>query len=129
MTVVDDGQSAPFEGDELEIQLILINVVKNACEAALQANVPAVIVKCGRSNSGCDDFVIRVSDNGPAIKDETFFAMGVPLVTTKPTGLGLGLVIVKGLLERYRGTLGFERNELNGISAVITLPLSSVKHG
>lgn len=129
VTVVDDGQSAPFEGDELEIQLILINVVKNACEAALQANVPAVIVKCGRSNSGCDDFVIRVSDNGPAIKDETFFAMGVPLVTTKPTGLGLGLVIVKGLLERYRGTLGFERNELNGISAVITLPLSSVKHG
>ena len=109
--------------DPLEMKLIFVNLIKNACEAALGGkNNPKVMV---RLSADKDRWLITIQDTGPAVDDETYVKLDVPLTTTKPDGLGFGLVIVRGLLANMGGALQLSRQASGGLEALVTIPRST----
>lgn len=94
------------EGDSLEIELVLRNLVKNAGESAAQADGAPRVVLAGERIG--DEVVITVTDNGPVRTKAEIDAFLVPLRSEKSGGLGLGLAIVRRIIEAYGGTIVFD---------------------
>jgi two-component system C4-dicarboxylate transport sensor histidine kinase DctB len=66
---------------------------------------------------------LTVADNGPGLPPEVMAALFMPFTTTKPHGLGLGLVICQDILREFGGTLAAENRA--GACFIITLPEAS----
>lgn len=96
----------PVLGAGLQLQQVVINLVKNAIEASRSVGTP-VRVAVGTTAEG-RDVVLTVADQGPGIPPEIQKNLFEPLVTTKPDGTGLGLTIVKRIVEEHAGTLSYE---------------------
>lgn len=64
---------------------------------------------------------VSVEDNGPGMTDEQLVRCLEPYVTTKTTGLGLGLSIRQAIVESHAGVLKISRNALHGCTAEFTL--------
>jgi signal transduction histidine kinase len=77
------------------------------------ASVSATLVRGGRLR-------IEVSDNGPGVPDEVAAHMFTPFFTTKPKGSGIGLALVKQLVHRNRGSVGYARAVAGGARFVLT---------
>ena len=103
------------EGDSLEIELVLRNLVKNAGESAAQADGAPRVVLAGERIG--DEVVITVTDNGPVRTKAEIDAFLVPLRSEKSGGLGLGLAIVRRIIEAYGGTIVFDVVEPQGVEA------------
>jgi signal transduction histidine kinase len=68
--------------------------------------------------------IIKVEDTGVGIPEEVQAKIFTPLFTTKPKGQGLGLAVVKRLIEGLNGKITFESKEEKGTSFIIELPVS-----
>ncbi len=101
---------------------ILTNLIKNAVQACKEVDVPKVEVVLEQHQNHA---LIRVLDNGigipEAIKDRIF----EPKFTTKSSGMGLGLAIIKNIVESYQGTVHFESKPFESTEFVVTLPLKN----
>lgn len=107
--------------DPLEIELALTNLLKNAAEAAtLPRGVPEVSV---RAEARGQAVIFTIEDNGPALSDDAFARLSVPLTSAKPEGLGLGLGIARSIAEVHGGTLVFTRRASSGVRASLTIPV------
>lgn len=123
----------PAEIDSTMIGQALTNLVKNAGEAIetyLEKHPdvkvqPEIRVSCTRS---ADTTEIRISDNGIGLPEDTS-RLFEPYVTTRDKGTGLGLPIVKKIIEEHGGTLtlepaiAFDDTDRRGAMAVIRLPV------
>lgn len=125
MTLEIEGGDAVIEADPLEVRLVFINLLKNAAEAAHGGSEKPFVTIGLRSDA--ENCVVTVRDSGPAIPDDVIKQLSVPLTTTKAEGLGFGLVIVRGLLSKMRGTLELRRQSSGGLEAVVTVPLMKQK--
>lgn len=111
--------------DPMDLELIVMNLVKNGAEAA--ANQPDACVRVAVKISD-NMAVLTVEDNGPRLTDEAFDRLGESVLrTTKANGLGLGVMIVRNLAEGYVGRLTFKRAEPHGTKAIVTLPIAKTK--
>ena len=110
--------------DELEMELVANNLIKNAAEACASNPAPRVAVTLGE-NAGFA--VLSVEDNGSGNKSDADTPLTpTPLHSTKGNGLGLGLLIVKTLVEKISGRLELSRS--GGITlARVTIPLEEAK--
>ena len=106
--------------DPLEIELCVKNLIKNAFEAGLAAHKPIIRLTAARDADGV--LRICVSDQGFALNDKAFEALTVPFNSAKPDGLGLGLAIVRKIIESYAGHLEFERMQPQGLAVTLVLP-------
>ncbi len=104
---------APVLGDALELELLVFNLMKNACEALSGVKHPAISVMLTESD---DRRVLLVKDNGPALDDEAFRHLQDLMSSVKPEGLGLGLSIVRGIADSHGAGLFFERNPDGGLT-------------
>lgn len=107
-------------GCALEIELILLNLIKNALDAVADAPQAAVAISVRQQDD--QTTLITVKDNGPILTDEQLNALTYPLYTTKKNGLGLGLSIVKSLCEAHRARLTFARNTPSGLIVSLLFP-------
>lgn len=107
-------------GDPLEIELLLNNLVKNAVEAVAGTPEPAVLIRLKAENGRA---VIEVEDNAADTKPEDvrYFAT-TPLASSKKSGLGLGLLIVRTIVERSSGSLSARWAD-PGLCVEVTLAL------
>lgn len=136
-----DPSLPPVLGSPDGLVQVLINLIANAREAASVAAKPRVIVRT-RFASGLQlhsaragkpvrlPIELRVSDNGagvdPAMREHIF----EPFVTTKKTGQGLGLALVRKLVRDMNGRISHERDEANGWTHFrLHLPLASEPRG
>ncbi|WP_297609594.1 sensor histidine kinase [uncultured Sutterella sp.] len=114
--------SLPIFADSMEIELAVLNLLRNAADAlhADKTPRPEIRVSAKKADGHC---LIRISDNGSPLSEKELRALGTPLQSTKPSGLGLGLVLVRSIVENHGGKLLFEAGPGSGLSAVIKLPL------
>ncbi len=109
----------------LEIDLIVMNLLKNAAEAVAGDESRDAPVTCTVIASA-DGPGLRIENPGPALDDarwETILADS--LVTSKKRGLGLGLSIVRSLTEDLGGRLAFDRPASGGLSVSVTFPAAA----
>ncbi len=124
ITVECDG-NVVFEANPLEWELVVYNLVKNACEACQNVEAPAVHV--AYEHVAIDKVRLTVSDNGENLSDEELERLAQPLMSVKDEGLGLGLQIVRGIAESHGARLHFVRNVTRGLTAVIDLQINRKK--
>jgi signal transduction histidine kinase len=107
--------------DPLAIQELLINLISNAIEA-LENNGETALVKIHAAVNDANEMIIQVIDNGSGIgeTDEIFDAF----VTSKNSGLGIGLALSRAIAEAHGGRLWAENNPSGGATFSLTVPLS-----
>lgn len=106
-----------FEADQEEViatfdrtQLIRVvtNLVKNSTQALVNTPEPKIFVRVLTEG---EDAIIRVSDNGVGISQANKELVFEPKFTTKSSGMGLGLAMVKNIVETYGGSINFTSEE------------------
>lgn len=108
--------------DKTQLIRIITNLVKNAIQAIPpETPEPMVMVKVYCQNQ---NVIVAISDNGTGIKIEDKERIFEPKFTTKSSGMGLGLGIIKNIVENYKGTINFETEEGSGTTFFVTLPIN-----
>lgn len=109
-------------GDKKQIQEVLFNIIRNAVQAMEKAD-SGMILLSGFAEDG--RVVVRIGDNGPGIPPEQTDQIFNPFYTTKEPGqgTGLGLFIVKRLVERHKGTIDVESPAGGGTTFTLKFPL------
>ncbi len=105
----------------LEWELVLLNLIKNGAEASKRTPHPCVEISLVRPVG--DTAVLTVSDNGPSVSDETLARLEAPLETQKQSGLGLGLTIVRGIVEAHGARMRFTRTRRSSLKVEIHIPI------
>ena len=106
--------------DPKEIEQVLVNLIDNACHHA-PVSSPVEIVLGGPAQGHA---VIRVTDRGSGIDPKHLPCIFEPFFTTRKDGSGLGLSIVKHLVESYEGSVCIRNNQAGaGATAEVRLPL------
>ncbi|MCX8017814.1 MAG: ATP-binding protein, partial [Rhodocyclaceae bacterium] len=114
--------------DRLQIQQVLLNLLKNACDAHAACGEPALPIDILLQAEG-DRVRIAVRDRGPGLDEATRRRLFEPFFTTKPDGMGLGLSICKGIIEAHAGQLTASPPEDGiGLCFSFTLPTSAAHH-
>ncbi|WP_289187438.1 sensor histidine kinase [uncultured Parasutterella sp.] len=111
----------------LEIELCIVNLLRNASEALTKQNIkhPKITVSIFEDAKRAE---LRICDNGN-LSEEKLSLFNEPTQSDKSSGLGLGLQIVRGIVENHGGKISFSRNNVGGLSVLITLPLHEANHG
>ncbi|MET0310345.1 MAG: ATP-binding protein [Sphingomonas sp.] len=105
--------------DKVQIQQVLLNLLRNGCEAAAGHDTPEVIVSSRREADGM--VLICVEDNGPGIPPEIGDIFS-PFASSKAHGLGLGLSICRAIVDSYGGHIWCEQGRTTGAAVCFTLP-------
>ena len=106
--------------DRTQLIRILTNLIKNAIQACNEVSKPSVVVSVKKKN---DKLCISVTDNGHGISQENIDKIFEPKFTTKTSGMGLGLAMVKNIVQTYDGQIEVEPNTPKGTSFHVWLPL------
>jgi len=113
--------------DRVEIQQVLVNLLRNACEALEESEVPRRLVTI--RTAATDAFVeVSVADNGPGLPPDKDLTIFNAFATTKIEGLGMGLAISKSIVESHGGEIWAASNPDGGATFHFTLPLVREGH-
>jgi PAS domain S-box-containing protein len=111
------GHTLHIEADAAQIEQVLINLVHNAVEAALETGGGVTV----RWRESSDYAEVLVQDEGPGIMNPA--NLFVPFFTTKPEGSGIGLTLSQQIAEAHGGTLTLaNRKDRTGAEALLRLP-------
>ena len=106
-------------GDPALLRQVLVNLIKNAQEAVQAGTDPHIRVLTCRHGEQVD---LCVEDNGPGFPEELRGRMFEPYATTKPKGTGLGLPVVKKIVEEHHGSITISNMEHGGAQICVRLP-------
>lgn len=115
----------PVNGDSVLLRQVLHNLLRNADEAAKNAAQPQIAVATARQN---DSVLLTVRDNGGGVPEEMREKVFEPYQTTKGTGAGLGLAIVRKIMEEHGGEARLE-NDGEGACATLIFPSARPESG
>jgi two-component system sensor kinase FixL len=108
--------------DRIQIQQVLTNLIRNAIDAMIETQVRSLTI---RTTAGPDDQItICIEDTGSGIGDSVAPQLFQPFVTSKPTGMGVGLSICRTIVEGHGGRIWFEPRPGGGTIFSFTLPLA-----
>jgi signal transduction histidine kinase len=109
------------EADRVQIQQVVLNLVRNAVEAMAEVEDRSRILTA--SSKAADDHIwITIADTGAGIDPASKACLFDALYTTKRNGLGLGLSISRKIVSVHGGRLWVEENTTNGATFVFVLP-------
>ena len=114
------GEPLMVAADTTAMRQVLHNIFKNAAEAAEEADMPEVRVKSEAGRDG--QIVLTVCDNGKGFGKEMLHNAFEPYVTDKPAGTGLGLPVVKKIIEEHGGRISLSNQDAGGACVRIILP-------
>lgn len=118
----NDAGDATVFADKIQIQQVLLNLLRNAAEAVAdqEGRRDITLVTEASKNSAR----ISVIDNGPGLPEEVKAKLFQPFVSTKNTGMGVGLSICHTIIAAHDGRLWAEPNPEGGTIFYLTLPLA-----
>lgn len=111
------GDDAPILADPDMLRAVLLNLILNACQAS-NGQVVEIVARVDQGHGH-----VEVCDRGPGISDEVREKIFAPFFTTKSSGTGLGLPIVKRLMEVQGGEVSLRPRDGGGTVAEIVLPV------
>ncbi len=114
-----EGKLPPIAVDRIQIQQVLVNLIRNGMEAMeAVAGEKVIDVLAHRVGS---EVQTEIGDRGDGIEfpDQIF----EPFFTTKENGMGMGLAICRSIVEAHGGRLWAEKNEPRGARFIFTLPI------
>lgn len=112
------GDELRVRGDSLELELVVVNLLRNASQAIQSIGKPEIRVRIfDRPDPG-----FEVSDNGVGLTEEKLAEIVQIGESTRPEGLGLGLSIVRDLVELHEGKIEFSLTPAGGLVVRVTLP-------
>jgi PAS domain S-box-containing protein len=109
----------PVAGDAALLRQVLVNILKNAQEAMLDSAAPSVYVT---TRAEGETVILCIEDNGPGFPENLMSRLFEPYATNKPKGTGLGLPIVKKIVEEHRGVIEIRNLTPRGAGVCIKLP-------
>jgi signal transduction histidine kinase len=112
--------SVPSTGDREQLIRVFNNIIKNAIQAIPDERAGLINVTLEADSVKC---IIRIADNGDGIPSEILEKIFVPNFTTKTSGSGLGLAMVKQIITAHNGDISFTTKEGEGTEFVVELPL------
>ena len=109
--------------DRTQLIRVITNLVKNAVQAIPEEQqFKQILVSV--FNEG-NEVKIKVKDNGTGILYENLERVFEPKFTTKSSGMGLGLAIIKNIIENYQGTISFKTKENSGTEFIVSFPVNN----
>lgn len=118
--VVSTVSTARILGDRDKLKQVFVNLIRNACEAVEEGE--SIIWRIDRGRIPCQ-VRISVVNHGSFIPPAVIAKLGTPFFTTKPSGNGLGLAIVRQIVEAHRGEWSIRSQAETGTVVSIELPL------
>ena len=109
--------------DESLCEQAFINLVQNAYEAMEEHGGTLSVEAAPSVQNNRNGVTVQITDSGPGIPDEMREQIFNPFVTTKKTGVGLGLSIVSKIIDGHHGSIRLDRGPQGGASFSIFLPL------
>ena len=116
-----DATEIIIKMDRTQLIRIITNLVKNAIQAIPEEQEEKSIVVFVKKTK--NEVLIIVKDNGIGIEPEYKERIFEPKFTTKTSGMGLGLGIIKNIIENYKGTITFESEFKKGTTFTVSLPM------
>ena len=116
---------AVMYADTTAMRQVLHNIFKNAAEAAEEAAQPEVHIHTDNTDG---KITLTVTNNGKSFSKDMLANAFEPYVTDKPTGTGLGLPVVKKIVEEHGGRIALSNPAEGGASVKITLPALVEEH-
>lgn len=113
----------PIMGDSALLRQVLHNLFANAQDAVLDETRPMIHISSSIKNNAV---VIEVEDNGPGFSPDVLPRAFEPYVTNKSKGTGLGLAVVKKIIEEHHGSISIENVVPHGARLIVTLPLLEI---
>ncbi|MDO9488311.1 MAG: ATP-binding protein, partial [Sphingomonadaceae bacterium] len=115
-----DDDAAMVLADRIQIQQVLVNLLRNAGEAIEKSDTKLVTVSSAMAAN--DQVTIRIEDSGSGVAAQVKRHLFSPFVTTKETGMGVGLSICRSIVEAHGGQLWVEDAPGGGAAFCFTLP-------
>jgi signal transduction histidine kinase len=114
----------PVNGDRIQLQQVILNLIINAIEAMSEMPVAdrQIRVSSRRHNGFAE---VSIADQGPGISSDLLSRVFEPFFTTKAHGMGMGLSIARTIVEAHQGRLSAESQTGGGALFRVRLPLSS----
>jgi two-component system sensor kinase FixL len=110
--------------DPLQIQQVIVNLVKNSQEAIAQSNSALREIKISVASDKPGFIQVVIADSGPGLSEESMERLFEPFMTSKPAGMGLGLAICRTIIEGHGGRLWAENLFLGGAAFHFVLPIA-----
>ena len=106
--------------DKDQINRIVNNLVKNAIQSVPENKIPNIEVELSEKD---EHVYIKVKDNGSGIDDTISQKIFEPKFTTKTSGMGLGLPMIKNIIETYNGSISYDTTKGEGTVFVVSFPI------
>ena len=105
--------------DRIQIQQVLLNLIRNAIEAMQESRLRRLLIASQREVDGL--MRITIADSGPGLAPDVAERLFEPFLSTKPTGMGLGLSICRTIVEGHGGRIWAEPSRLGGTAFHFTV--------
>jgi signal transduction histidine kinase len=119
---LDEGLPRP-EGDRVQLQQVMLNLINNAVQAMSATEVESRELVISTSETHCDGIVVTVRDSGPGLDPSDPERVFEAFYTTKPGGVGMGLLICRSIIEAHGGRLWASANIPRGATFQFTIPV------
>ncbi len=121
ITFQSDSPEIISKVDRTQLIRIITNLVKNAIQSIPENQEEKSIIVTIKKE--LNNVLITVMDNGIGIQPKDISRIFEPKFTTKSSGMGLGLGIIKNIIENYKGTITFDTEFGNGTTFTVSLPI------
>jgi signal transduction histidine kinase len=122
VTLDVDPEPTIVHGDHVQLQQVVLNLLLNAMEAIAEGSGGERLIVVRTRNLETRTVHVSVQDTGPGLQDGIQELVFEPFYTRKPAGLGMGLSIVRLIIEAHGGAIGVTNNPTCGATFYFTLP-------
>jgi PAS domain S-box-containing protein len=112
--IFSGSKKVKFTCDEIKIRQVFVNLISNAYEAKKENNSCEIEIRLRKTKN---TVIINFIDNGNGVDDD--INIFEPYVTTKKTGTGLGLAVVKKIIDEHDGSITIKNNKTSGANVEI----------